>query len=187
MTEKEKAQQGLWYDANYDSTLLEERMYAKDLCFAYNQIIPSDQKQKSKILREILKKDLPEDLKILSPFQCDYGYSIELGDHVFINHNCYMMDCAKIKLGNHVFVGPNCGFYTASHPLHKDERNAGLENALPIIIEDSVWIGANVSVLQGVTIGEGSVIAAGSVVTKDVPPNVVAGGIPCHIIKEIEK
>lgn len=186
MREKEKAELGLWYDANNDEELIQERLFAKDLCFEFNQIKPSQVDKRNEILNQLFHQTI-DDVEIVQPFLCDYGYHIDIGKHVFINSYCYFMDCANVKIGNHVFMGPNCGLYTASHPLHKKERNEGLENALPIVIEDHVWLGGNVTILQGVTIGEGSVIAAGSVVTHDIPAYVVAGGIPCEIIKKIEE
>lgn len=186
MTEKEKAKLGLWYDANNDHNLIQERLYAKDLCFDYNGLRPSYVKQRTEILKQLFC-ELPESLEIVQPFLCDYGYNIHLGKNVFINSNCYFMDCASITLGDFVFMGPCCGLYTASHPFDISMRNAGLENAEPIVIESNVWLGANVTVLPGVTIGEGSVIAAGSVVSKDIPAHVVAGGIPCKVMKKSEE
>lgn len=110
----------------------------------------------------------------------DYGYNVKLGENVFININDYFMDGAEITLGNNVFVGPSCGFYTASHPLDAEDRNKGLEKASPISIGSNVWLGGNVSVMPGVTIGEGSVF------TKDMPDNVLAAGVPCKVIREID-
>lgn len=185
MTEKEKASLGLWYDANNDEQLIQDRLIAKDLCHDYNQIKPSDVQKRNEVLKELFHY-LPKGLEIIQPFMCDYGYNIDISDDVFINSYCYFMDCAKITIGHHVFMGPYCGLYTASHPLNIEERNAGLENALPIVIEDNVWLGANVTVLQGVTIGEGSVIGAGSVVTKDIPPYVIANGVPCQVVKKLK-
>lgn len=186
MNEKEKAKQGLWYDANNDKDLINERLKAKDLCFEYNQCLPSCIDKRNGILKKLLN-DLPKGLEIVQPFQCDYGYNIYLGESVFVNSGCYFMDCASITIGNHVFIGPNCGLYTATHPFDMNKRNQGLEKAYPITIESNVWLGANVSILAGVTIGEGSVIAAGSVVTKDIPPHVVAGGVPCRVMKSIDE
>ncbi|MEG0276513.1 MAG: sugar O-acetyltransferase [Coprobacillus sp.] len=185
MREKEKAALGLWYDANNDQELVQARLDAKDLCFDLNQTRPSDTQQRDEIIEKLLGY-LPKGLEIVQPFMCDYGINIELKDDIFINSYCYFMDCGKITIGNHVFMGPYCGFYTASHSLDIVERNKGIENALPIVVEDNVWLGANVSILQGVTIGEGSVIAAGSVVNKDIPAHVIAGGIPCKVIKHLK-
>ena len=137
---------------------------------------------------ELLKKLLPNreaNVTVLSPFYTDYGYRCYIGEDTFINHNAYFMDGAKISIGSHCFIGPNCGMYTANHPLLASERNRGLEKASPIIIEDDVWIGADVTILPGVRIGKGSVIGAKSVVTKDIPSNVIAAGNPCQILRAI--
>lgn len=184
MIEREKLEKGLWYDANNDKDLLEERLYAEELCFLYNQTNPRDTDRKE----ELLKKLLPNreaNVTILSPFYADYGYRCYIGEDTFINHNAYLMDGAKISIGSHCFIGPNCGMYTANHPLLASERNRGLEKASPIIIEDDVWIGADVTILPGVRIGKGSVIGAKSVVTKDIPSNVIAAGNPCQILRAI--
>lgn len=184
MTEREKLEKGLWYDANNDKDLLEERLYAEELCFLYNKTNPRDTDRKE----ELLKKLLPNreaNVTVLSPFYTDYGYRCYIGEDTFINHNAYFMDGAKISIGSHCFIGPNCGMYTANHPLLASERNRGLEKASPIIIEDDVWIGADVTILPGVRIGKGSVIGAKSVVTKDIPSNVIAAGNPCQILRAI--
>lgn len=186
MSEKEKMLLGLWYDANSDKELLKDRLEAQDLCFQLNQTRPKDEKERNKIIFKLLNS-MPEGLVLLSPFMCDYGKNIYLGKNVFINMNCYFMDGANIILGDNVFVGPACGFYTASHPLDYQSRNKGLEKALPIKIGNNCWIGANVSVMPGVTIGDGCVIGAGSVVTKDIPDNCMAAGVPAKIIKEINQ
>lgn len=104
-----------------------------------------------------------------------------------MNHSCYFMDGGGVHIGNNVFIGPFCGFYTASHPMNYADRNQGLERALPITVGDNCWFGANVSVLQGVIIGSGCVIAAGSVVTEDVPDNCMVAGVPAVIKKRIEQ
>lgn len=185
MTEKEKCQQGLWYDANNDKEILTERLHAKDLCFYYNQILPSNTTKRNELLQRLLGY-LPKNLEIVQPFACDYGYNIEIKEDVFINSNCYFMDGAKIFVGNHAFIGPNCGFYTAKHALDAKSRNKGLEQALPIVIGDNVWIGANVIVLPGVSIGSNVVIGAGSLITKDIPDNVVVVGNPGKIVRVLE-
>lgn len=184
MKEVEKMKAGMWYDANYDVELLKQREKCTDLCFDLNQTRPSNRQRQLEILNQLFK-NVPENLVLLTPFQCDYGYHIDLGNDVFINHNCYFMDCAKITIGNHVFIGPDCGFYTAAHPLQYSLRNQGLEKALAITIGDNCWIGAKVSVMPGVCIGSGSVIAAGAVVTKDIPENSLAVGVPAKVIRKI--
>ena len=184
MTEKEKAQAGLLYDANYDQALMDERMAAKRLLFAYNQTPPDQAEERRRILRNLLGK-LGESYLIEQPFYCDYGYNIEIGENFFANMNCVILDGAKVSFGDNVFIAPNCGFYTAGHPLDAERRNQGLEYAYPITVGNNVWIGANVSVLPGVSIGDNSVISAGSVLTRSIPANVLAAGNPCRVIREI--
>ncbi len=183
-TEKEKAQEGLLYDANYDAELLAERAACKEICFAYNHLPPSKSEERDKLLRGLLGKT-GRTFLIEPPFQCDYGYNIEIGENFYMNVNGVVLDGAKVTFGDNVFVAPNCGFYTAGHPLDYARRNQGLEYAYPITIGNNVWIGAGVSVLPGVTIGDNVVIGAGSVVTKNIPSNVVAVGNPCRIIKHL--
>ena len=161
MTEKEKMKAGLWYDANNDQELIDQRLICQDLCFALNQLKPSDEKR-NEVIENILGY-FPDDLVLLSPFTADYGKNIKLGKNVFVNINNYFMDGATIEIGDNVFIGPSCGFYTANHPLDYTNRNQGLEKALPIKVGDNCWFGANVSVMPGVTIGAGCVIAAGAV------------------------
>ncbi len=184
MTEKEKMLAGLLYDANYDTALLAERTAAKELCFDYNQLRPSDTDGQHALLSRLLGKK-GCNCCILAPFWCDYGYNIEMGDNFFANHGMVILDAATVKFGNNVFVAPQCGFYTAGHPLEATLRNAGLEYARPITIGNDVWIGAGVQVLPGVTIGDNVVIGAGSIVVHDIPSNSVAVGNPCRVIKKL--
>lgn len=183
MKEKEKMLLGKWYDAT-DQELVKQRLNAKDLCFELNQIKPSNLEKRNSIINKLLGYQ-PDNLELLSPFTCDYGNNIVLGKNVFINSNCYFMDGAKITVGDNVFIGPSCGFYTANHPLDYQTRNQGIEQALPILIGNNVWLGGNVIVLPGVEIGNGCVIGAGSVVTKDIEANSIATGVPCKVIKKI--
>lgn len=184
MTEREKMEMGLWYDANYDVQLGEIRAEAKELCRQLGLTPPTDTAECERILRKLLP-NMGRDVSILAPFIVDYGFNCFIGDHSFINHGAYLMDCAPIRLGSHCFVGPSCGMYTAIHPLLAAERNTGLEKCAPIVIGDNVWIGGNVTILPGVTIGAGSVIGAGSAVTRDIPAGVIAVGNPCRVLREI--
>lgn len=184
MNEKEKMINGLHYDAA-DATLYAERIKCKTLCFKYNQICPEQIAQRQVIIKKIVGKT-KEIFHIEPNFYCDYGYNIELGDNFYSNHNLVILDCAKVTFGDNVFIGPNSGFYTAEHPLNAKERITGAEWAKPINVGNNVWFGGNVTVLAGVTIGDNTVIGAGSVVTKDIPSNVVAVGNPCKIIRKIE-
>ncbi len=184
MTELEKLQHGLWYDANYNQELVDARTNAEDLCFELNHTRPKDANTRAQIMQQLLPH-AGEHITILSPFYADYGTNCFIDDWTFINHNAYLMDCAPITIGKHCFIGPNCGIYTAIHPLLATERNQGLEKAKSITIGDNVWIGADVTILPGVTIREHAVIGAGSVVTKDIPPHVLAFGNPCRVIRPI--
>ena len=184
MTEREKLERGLWYDANYDEDLCRERGRANELAHRLNLTSPGDAAGRDALLRELLGH-LGEHAEVLSPLFVDYGRNVSIGDWSFLNHGAYLMDGASITIGSHVFVGPNLGAYTAQHPLVAEERNLGLERALPITIEDDVWIGGDVKIMPGVTIGRGSVIGAGSVVTRDIPAGVVAMGCPCRPVRPI--
>lgn len=184
MTEAEKMKKMLWYDANFDEELLEQRLVAEDLCFELNQTRPKDVEKRAEILKTLLP-EMEENCTILSPFVTDYGCYCKIGHDSFINHNAYLMDGGGITIGHHCFIGPNCGMYTAVHPLIAEERNAGLEKALPITIGDNCWIGADVTILPGVTIGSNTVIGAKSVVIKDIPDHVVAVGNPCRVLRPI--
>lgn len=184
MTEKEKGTKGFLYNPNYDQELIGEIMRCKDLCHEFNQLKPSDLSARSALLKKILGK-MGKDAFIHSPFFCDYGYNISVGAGFFANHNCCILDGGKVTFGDHVFIAPNCTFTTAEHPLDVEQRNKGLEVALPITVGDNVWIGAGVTVLGGVTIGDNTVIGAGSVVTKDIPAGVIAVGVPCRVLRKI--
>ena len=184
MTEKEKMGRQMLYDANYDRELLEERTAAKELCYDYNHLRPSQEEEQRAILKKLLGKT-GESFCITAPFWCDYGYNIEIGENFYTNHNCVILDGAKVKFGDNVFVAPNCGFYTAGHPIDFQRRNAGLEYAYPITVGDNVWFGGGVQVMPGVTIGSNVVIASGSVVNRDIPDNVVAAGNPCRVVRSI--
>ena len=184
MTEKEKAAAGLLYDANYNAEMLAERLAAAELCYDYNQLRPSQNEEKERILNRLLGHK-GDNCVIIQPLHVDNGFNIEVGDNFFANYNLIVLDEAKVKIGNNVFIAPNVGIYCAGHPFDVELRNQGLEYALPVIIGDNVWIGGGVQIMPGVNIGSGTTIGAGSVVTKDVPANVIAAGNPCRVIREI--
>ena len=184
MTESEKMELGLWYDANFDDELVQQRLIAEDLCFELNNTRPSKVEDRNLILNQLIP-NLGNTCTILSPFITDYGCYCSIGHDTFINHNAYLMDGGGITIGHHCFIGPNCGMYTAIHPMLAEERNQGLEKALPIVIGDNCWIGADVTILPGVTIGSNTIIGAKSVVTKDIPDHVLALGNPCRVIRPI--
>ena len=184
MTEKEKVQKGLMYNPNFDKELTDERNKAKDICYEYNNLKPSELEKRKEVIKKLLGKT-EENFLIEQPFVCDYGYNIEIGKNFYANHNLVILDAAKVKFGDNVFIAPNCGIYTAGHPIDVKERNEGIEYARPITVGNNVWIGGNVVILPGVEIGDNVTIGAGSVVTKNIPSNVIAYGNPCRVIKNI--
>jgi len=182
--EKEKMLSGLLYDANNDTSLIAERKACKTVLHEINSLSPDNDDRRYELFRKILGR-FKDSFIIESPFHCDYGYNIELGENFYMNVNCVILDEAKVSFGDNVFIAPGCGFYTAGHPFDVAQRNAGLEYAKPITIGNNVWIGGNVVVLPGVTIGDNCVIGAGSVVNKDIPDNTLAVGNPCRAIRKI--
>ena len=183
-TEKQKMLRGEWYDASGNAELLAELTACRYKIFELNRLHPRETATRDILLRSLIGH-MGRNVVILSPFYCDYGSQISIGDDTYINFNMTILDEAPVTIGSHVFIGPGCHLLTAVHPLDMEERNKGTEKALPITIGDNVWFGGNVTVLPGVTIGEGSVIGAGSVVTRDVPPHTVVAGNPAHIIRRL--
>lgn len=185
MTEKEKRDRGEIYNPNYDEELRREIVKAQDLCFEYNNLRPSKLEEREALIRKIIGK-VGRNCLIEQPFMCDYGYNIEVGDNFYANHNLIVLDAAKVTIGDNVFIAPNCSIYTAYHPTEVEERNKGLEYASPVKIGDNVWIGGNVIIFPGVTIGDNCTIGAGSIVTKDIPTNSIAYGNPCRVARTLK-
>lgn len=184
MTEQEKMEKGLLYDATAPE-LLVKLQATRDKLFELNHLLrPSQTEERERLLREILGT-APERFTIVPPFLCDYGHNIHLGKNFFANYNCVMLDEAPITIGDNVLIAPNVGLYTAGHPIDVERRNEWLEYAWPITIGNNVWICGGVTVAPGVTIGDNTIIAAGSVVTSDIPANVIAGGNPCRVIRPV--
>lgn len=183
-SEKEKMLAGELYDANYNPELIVERRACKTALHEINSLPPTADEIRYELFRNILGKAGTQFI-IESPFHCDYGYNIELGENFYMNVNCVILDEGKVTFGNNVFVAPNCAFYTAGHPFDVEQRNRGLEYAKPITVGNNVWIGGNTIVLPGVKIGDNCVIGAGSVVTKDIPANSLGVGNPCKVIRAI--
>lgn len=182
MTEKQKRDSGKFFIPALDENLDRELRECKDKCFEFNNLLPSLLDEKKKIIKDLFGKT-GEKFLIEPPFWCDFGYNIEIGESFYANHNLVILDGAKVKFGDNVYIAPDCGFYTAGHHMDEKMRNMGYENALPITVGNSVWIGAGTRVLPGVTIGNNVVIGAGSVVTKDIPDNCVAYGNPCRVAR----
>lgn len=182
-SEKDKMLSGELYKS-FDAELLAERQRAKEIVFRYNSLQPSMIEERNELLRSLFGS-VKGNFFIEPPFRCDYGCNIEIGENFYANYNLVILDCAKVTIGDNVLIGPNVGIYTAGHPLHFELRNEEWEFACPITIEDNVWIGGNVVLNPGVTVGRNSVVGSGSVVTKDIPANVVAAGNPCRVIREI--
>ena len=184
LSEREKMLRGQLYDSGTDLSLVGDRNRVKDLCFKFNNTLPSKREKRRKLFKKIVGK-CGDNVTVESPFWCDYGYNIEIGENFYANHNTVILDCAKVKFGDNIFIAPNCGFYTAGHPIDYERRNQGLEYALPITIGDNVWIGGGVQIMPGVTIGSNVVIGGGSVVCKDIPSDCVAVGNPCRVLRKI--
>ena len=182
-TEKEKMLAGELYDA-LDATLAADRLEARLLLKALNDGREDETEERAVILKKLLPES-GEGLWLQPPFYCDYGYNIILGDKVFFNFNCVVLDVTTVSIGSRTLLGPNVQIYTAMHPMNHKERASGLEYAKPITIGADVWIGGSAIICPGVTIGDRSVIGAGSVVTKDIPADVFAAGNPCRVIRPL--
>jgi maltose O-acetyltransferase len=182
MTEKEKMLAGLFYNA-MDPQLFEDRQSAKNTCQKINALSFDKLDERLALFKSLFQTE--NTCHIEPSFLCDYGYNIEIGKNFYANHNCIILDVNKVKIGDNVMFAPNVQIYTATHPLNAKERISGKEMGYPIEIGDNVWIGGGSIVCPGVKIGKNTTIAAGSVVVKDIPENVLAGGNPCRVIREL--
>lgn len=194
MTEKEKMLNGLLYDPS-DSELAEMRKKAHKLCKQYNDTYEDEEQKRNEIISELLP-NFGKGTYLQGPIQFDYGVFTTFGEKCYANFNLVVLDCCQVQIGSSVFFGPNCTIATPVHPMSAEqrrirERNDGTmynyEYAKPVTIEDDCWLASDVTVCGGVKIGKGSVIGAGSVVTKDIPANVFAAGNPCRVIRKITK
>jgi maltose O-acetyltransferase len=184
-TEKQKMLAGELYNP-MDKELTKERLRARVLIKELNDTSEEQIEERASILKELIPHT-GTDLCLQPPFYCDYGSNIIIGDNVYINFNCIVLDVAPVTIGSRSFFGPNVQVYTATHPLNYKERSSGVEFAKPISIGEDVWIGGSAVICPGVSIGDRSVIGAGSVVTKDIPPDVVAVGNPCKVIRKLKE
>lgn len=182
-SELEKMLEGELYNAS-DPQLTEMRFKARDLLMKYNRTSHRDAELRTELIYGLFAEVGPG-FDIQAPFYCDYGTNIYAGKNLFINFNCVILDCAKVSLGDNVFLAPNVQIYTAHHPVIASERIKGPELASPITIKNNVWLGGGAIVCPGVTIGENTTIGAGSLVTRSIPPNMLAAGNPCRVLRSI--
>ena len=168
-----------------DPQLVDDRLRTRLLIKELNDSREDQAEERMRILKELIPM-AGEGLWLQPPFYCDYGYNMVLGEKVFFNFNCVVLDVAEVKIGSRTLFGPNVQIYTATHPLNYKERAAGVEFAKPVKIGEDVWIGGSAVICPGVSIGDRSVIGAGSIVTKDIPSDVFAAGNPCKVIRELE-
>jgi len=183
MTERQKMLAGQLYDGG-DKELVGLRERARQITGAYNSTRPAERDVRRALLNRLLGKMGPR-IEIEPPFRCDYGTNIILGDNFYANFGCVLLDVAEIRIGDNVLLAPNVQIYTAYHPLDVKTRVAMLELGTPITIGHNVWIGGGAILLPGISIGDNTVIGAGGVVTRDVPPNVIAAGNPCRVLREL--
>ncbi len=167
-----------------DDSVFNEMKNTRKLIQQFNSADSCDIEQQKAIMKKILGKS-GKNCFINQPFHCDYGSHISVGDNFYANYNCVILDVAKVEIGDNVFFAPNVAVYAAGHPVHPIARNSLYEYGMPVKIGNNVWIGGNTVILPGVTIGDNTVIGAGSVVTKNIPSNVIAAGNPCKIIRKI--
>ena len=183
MTEHEKMLSGKVYDP-FKEGMTEERTRAHRLCKEYNSTTEEEPEKRKAILDELLPHR-GKGVYLQGPIYFDFGTNITIGDNSYANFNFTVLDEGKVTIGNNVFIGPNVSLLCPIHPLCHEDRNTGMERAGAIKIGDNCWLGGAVTVCPGVTIGEGCVIGAGSVVTKDIPPYSIAVGNPCRVVRQI--
>lgn len=184
MTEWEKAEAGLLYDAKYDPDLDRGRKASQELSFDYNALRPSQIKEREEMVRKHFKKTGKKFL-IEQPFRCDFWERVSVGENFYSNYNFVVLAGNTIDIGDNVMFAPDCGLYAAGHPFDVELRNSGIEYAWPIRIGNNVWIGGGTKIIGGVSIGDDVIIAAGSVVIRDIPSGVLAGGNPCKVIRKL--
>ncbi len=182
-TEKEKMLAGELYDAN-DPQLVRDRVHCRERCRRLNATVADSPEEMATLLADLVGQ--PTDAFITPPFHCDYGTNLHFGKQVYFNFNCVILDVLPVTIGDHTLIGPAVQIYTATHPLNADERRGGLEGGAPVTIGRDVWIGGGAILCPGVTIGDRSVIGAGSVVTRSIPSDVVAAGNPCRVIRSLK-
>lgn len=184
-TEREKMIAGEMYNP-LDEQLMNEREIGKRFCREYNSTDDTNYELRKNMIKKFLGKT-GENLHIESSFRVEYGYNVEIGENFYANYDCLLLDICPIVIGKNAMLAPGVHIYSATHPIKADERNSGKEFGKPVKIGDNVWIGGRSVIAPGVTLGNNVVVAAGSVVTKSFPDNVVIGGNPAKVIKIIEE
>ena len=167
-----------------DARVLLEQFRTKLLLRSFNRALPFNA-PKEYLLFRLLGIRHGKTIYIEPPFRCDYGKHITIGENFYANTGCVIIDVARVTIGDNVMFGPNVSVITAGHPVHPETRRTKYEYGVAVSIGSDVWIGANAVILPGVKIGDAAVIGAGSVVTRDIPPNVVAAGNPCRVLREL--
>lgn len=183
MTEWEKLTNGQIYN-DMDEELFQRRIEAKKLFRAYNKTEDTDTDMRNNLLQKLFEH-VGEEVWIEPDFRCEYGKNITIGDNVYINFGCIILDCAEVIIGNQVLMGPNIGIYPVNHAIDAEERIKGACFGKSVIIGNRVWLGGDVKILSGVTIGDDTIIGTGSIVTKNIPSGVIAAGNPCRVIRKI--
>ena len=182
-SEREKMLAGEPYVAA-DPELAALNMRAQTLLHAFNASPPAAFEERRELIRQLFGA-AGVNCEVKQPFFCDYGAHIRAGDNLFINYDCVILDCNVVTLGHNVMLGPKVQIYTAHHSLDPEVRRTLVEMASPVHIGDDVWVGGGAIICPGVTVGAGSAIGAGSVVTRDIPPRMLAAGNPCRVIREL--
>lgn len=183
MTNWEKLQAGMIYN-DFDDDLFQRRIYAKKLFRQYNKTDDDETELRQEIMSKLFKS-VGKNVWIEPDFRCEFGKNITIGDNVYINFGCVILDCSEIIIGENTLLGPNVGIYSANHSIDSEERINGGCFGKPIHIGKRVWLGGDVKIIAGVTIGDNSIIGTGSIVTKDIPSGVIAVGNPCKILRKI--
>jgi len=181
--QKAKMLAGQLYVAD-DPELYAAHLRAQDILAKFNATSAGAGDERRMLLTDLFGRF--GDGAVLKPtLRCDYGFNISIGDRTFINFDCVLLDCNRITIGDEVQFAPGVHIYTATHPIDAKQRRSGVEYALPVTIGDGAWLGGGTIVCPGITIGENTVVGAGSVVTRDLPANVVAAGNPCRVMREL--
>jgi len=180
---KDRMLRGDLYIAD-DPALAADFARAQELLDRYNRTLHSERDEREEILRELLG-NVGKAVDIRAPFRCEYGTRVSIGDGTFFNYDCLILDVAAVTIGTACQIATRVQFLTATHPIDPEPRRRGWESGEPIVVGDNVWLGGGAIVCPGVTIGDDTVVGAGAVVTRDLPPGVVAAGVPARVVREI--